>query len=217
MGHSFFCLEQQILSLINWNSVQICPISPCLTKFLLKHEQKQIAKLCKFHGSKSKRLQLSSQLPQPTCSIYMSVGEPDYSCRANIVGLLCRTNAVKKLDKYCLEWLVGQILWKTWNGSSDKGELRRHVIGHTSTRLLALHQDPAQHLSSRRSTCLVLTTSKYFFYQYFHWTSRSLPRHSPSTLLLLIVGLLLVPSMLTTIFTRLGLLISYWTQIWGFY
>ena len=83
------------------------------------------------------------------------------SCRANIVGILCRTNTVKKLDKYCLEWLVGQILWKTWNGSSDKGELRRHVIGHTSTRILALHQDPAQHLSSKRSTCRVLTTSKY--------------------------------------------------------
>ena len=81
------------------------------------------------------------------------------SCRANIVGILCRTNTVKKLDKYCLEWLVGQILWKTWNGSSDKGELRRHVIGHTSTRILALHQDPAQHLSSRKNTCLLITTS----------------------------------------------------------
>ena len=139
------------------------------------------------------------------------------SCRANIVGILCRTNTVKKLDKYCLEWLVGQILWKSRNGSSDKGELRRHVIGHTSTRILALHQDPAQHLSSRRSTCLLITTSKYYFHHYFHWTSCSLPRHSPSTLLVQIVGLLLVPSILTTIFTRFGLLISYWIQIWGSY
>ena len=151
----FFCLEQQIPSLINWNSVQICPISPCITKFLYKHEQKQIAKLCKFHESNFSNYNFVEFAKGP-------------SCRANIVGILCRTNTVKKLDKYCLEWLVGQILWKTWNGSSDKGELRRHVIGHTSTRILALHQGPAQSLSSRRSTCLVLTTSKYYFHHYFY-------------------------------------------------
>ena len=66
-----------------------------MTKFLYKHEQKQIAKLCKFHGSNFSNYNFVEFAKGP-------------SCRANIVGILCRTNTVENWTNIA------------WNGWSDK-------------------------------------------------------------------------------------------------
>ena len=101
-GTSFFCLQQQILSLINWNSVPICPISPCKTKFLKKPEQKQIAKFCKFHGSNFSnynfcRLCKRPQLSGEYCGNIVS----DKYCEKIgqiLLGMVGRTNIVENLE-----------------------------------------------------------------------------------------------------------------------